>query len=87
MKYSVADTIKYIIPDYQVNPSFFDGTFSTSKKTFSFNIASFVQEYLEGRIAQPVLEMYYPEGEYKNVLLKVNGGKPNVKFQFTYTRF
>jgi hypothetical protein len=87
MRYTQSDTVKYIVPDYQVNPTFFDGTFNTSKKTYSFNIASFVQEYLEGRIKEPVLEMYYPEGEYKNIILKSNTGKPNVKFQFTYTRF
>ena len=87
MRYTKSDTVKYIIPDYQVNPAFFDGTFSASKKTYSFNIASFVQEYLEGRIDQPFLELYYPEGEIKSVLLKANMGKPAVKFQFGYTRF
>jgi hypothetical protein len=87
MKYTKADTIKYIVPDYQVSPSFYDGTFNATTKTYSFNLASFVQEYFEGRITDPVVEMYYPEGEYKNVILKANNSRFPVKFEFTYTRF
>jgi hypothetical protein len=87
MKYTKSDTIKYLVPDYQVSPGFFDGTFNSTSKTFSFNLASFVQEYLEGRISDPVVEMYYPEGEYKNVILKANNSHSPVKFEFTYTRF
>lgn len=87
MKYTKSDTIKYLVPDYLVSPSFFDGTFNSTSKTYSFNLASFVQEYLEGRISDPVVEMYYPEGEYKNVILKANNSHFPVKFEFTYTQF
>jgi len=87
MKYTVSDTVQYLVPDYQVSSSFFDGVFNSSTKTYSFNLASFVQEYLEGRISDPVVEMYYPEGEYKNVILKANNSHFPVKFEFTYTRF
>jgi hypothetical protein len=31
--------------------------------------------------------MYFPEGEVKNVILKVNDSPSPVKFQFVYTRF
>jgi hypothetical protein len=87
MKYNKSDTIQYLVPDYYVSASFFDGTFNSTSKTYSFNLASFVQEYLEGRISDPVVEMYYPEGEYKNVILKANNSHSPVKFEFTYTRF
>jgi hypothetical protein len=87
MKYTKSDTVQYLVPDYYVNTSFFDGTFNSTSKTYSFNLASFVQEYLEGRISDPVVEMYYPEGEYKNVILKANNSHSPVKFEFTYTRF
>jgi hypothetical protein len=87
MKYTKSDTIKYIVPDYQVNPAFFDGVFNSSKKTYSFNLAVFVQEYLKGNISDPVVEMYYPEGEYRNVILKANDSHSPVKFDFIYTRF
>jgi hypothetical protein len=87
MKYIKSDSLQYIVPDYLVNSSFFDGTFNTTAKTYSFNLASFVQEYLKGHFSEPEVEMYYPDGEYRNVILKANNSKTPVKFEFTYTRF
>ena len=87
MKYKQTDTTIYIVPDYQVSSSFYDGTFNSTNNTYSFNIASFAQEYLEGRIADPTIEMYFPEGEYRNVILKANNSHFPVKFDFTYTKF
>ena len=87
MKYTKSDTVKYVVPDYQVSSAFYDGAFNSTSKTYTFNLASFVQEYLEGRITDPVVEMYYPEGEYKNVILRANKSHSPVKFDFTYTRF
>jgi hypothetical protein len=92
MKYTKSDTIQYVVPDYQVSASFFDGTINKTKLTYSFNLASFVQEYLKGdkariKISEPMVEMYFPEGEYRNVILKANDSHSPVKFEFTYTRF
>jgi Domain of unknown function (DUF4270) len=87
MKYKQTDTTIYIVPDYQVSSSFYDGTFNSTNNTYSFNLASFAQEYLEGRIADPTIEMYFPEGEYRNVILKANNSHFPVKFNFTYTKF
>ena len=87
MKYSVTDTSQYIVPDYNVSANFFGGTFSTSSLTYSFNIASFVQQYIEGKISEPVIEMYFPTGEYHNVILKANNSYKLVKFEFIYTRY
>ena len=87
MKYKQTDTTIYIVPDYQVSSSFYDGTFNSTSHTYSFNLASFAQEYLEGRIADPIIEMYFPEGEYRNVILKANNSHFPVKFNFTYTKF
>jgi hypothetical protein len=87
MKYTKFDTAQYAVPDYYVSPAFFEGTFNSTRLTYSFNLASFVQEYIEGKIPEPVVEMYYPEGEYSNVILKANSSHSPVKFEFTYTRF
>lgn len=87
MRYIISDSVKYIVPDYQVGTSFFDGTFNSTSKTYSFNLASFVQEYVEGRIKDPIVEMYIPEGEYKNVILKANNSLSPVKFEFIYSQF
>jgi hypothetical protein len=87
LSYTSSTGLRYILPDYLVSSSFFDGTFNSAKKSFTFNIASFVQEYLEGRIPNPEVEMSFPEGEYRNVILKTNNSSTPVKFEFTYTKF
>jgi hypothetical protein len=87
MKYSVTDTSQYIVPDYYVSTNFYGGTFNTTSLTYSFNIASFVQLYIEGKIPEPVIEMYFPSGEYKNVILKANNSYKPAKFEFIYTRY
>ena len=87
ISYKGNDGIKYVVPDYIISPNFFDGTFNSAKGSYSFNISSFVQEYIEGRIADSELEMYLPEGEYKNVILKANGASKTAKLDFVFTRF
>jgi hypothetical protein len=87
MSYYTSSGVRSIVPDYSLSSSFFDGTFNSSSKVYNFNLASFAQEYLEGRIPLPEVDMYFPEGEVKNVILKVNNSPSPVKFQFVYTRF
>jgi hypothetical protein len=87
MSYKATDGIRYVVPDYLVNPSFFDGSFSSTTKKYTFNLASFTQMYLEGKVPLPELDLYFQEGEYKNVILKANHSTTKVKFEFTYTRF
>ena len=87
MKYTVSDTAQYVVPDYQVSTTFYGGTFNSTSTTYSFNIAAFMQEYLKGKIVNPALEMYFAEGEFRNVILKANSSKSPVKFYITYTRF
>lgn len=87
MSYLKSTGTRDIVPDYYVSSTFFDGTFNTAAKTFSFNLSAFAQEYLEGRITDPVVDMYFPEGEIKNVILKANNSPSPVSFQFVFTRF
>jgi hypothetical protein len=87
MKYTKSDTAQYVVPDYQVSTTFYGGTFNSTTTTYSFNLAAFLQEYLKGKILDPTLEMYYAEGEFRNVILKANNSKSPVRFYITYTRF
>ena len=87
MSYIKSTGTKDIVPDYYVSSTFFDGTFNTAAKTYSFNLSAFAQEYLEGRIPDPVVDMYFPEGEIKNVILKANNSPSPVGFQFVFTQF
>jgi hypothetical protein len=87
LSYKAKDGIRYVVPDYLVNPAFFDGSFNATTKKYTFNLASFTQMYLEGNVPLPELDLYFQEGEYKNVILKANHATAKVKFEFTYTRF
>jgi hypothetical protein len=87
MSYVSSSGVKVIVPDYFVNPGYFDGTFNSSTKSYTFNLGSFVQEYLEGRIPSPEVEMYMSEGEFKNAILKTSISAVPARFDFTYTKY
>jgi hypothetical protein len=86
MSYIATDGTRSIVPDYYVSPSYFDGIFNSSNQNYTFNLASFAQEYLEGKIPAPEVDMYLPENEYRNLILKANSPTP-VKFLLVYTKF
>ncbi|HUW92243.1 MAG TPA: DUF4270 family protein [Bacteroidales bacterium] len=73
------------LPDLVHDISFMDGTYYSADDNYVFNIASFVQQYLNGEIEEPSVEMYYPSSVDKNVIFQVNGNSPTVKFEFAYT--
>lgn len=80
--------IKRIIPDYELDPAFLDGVYSKVNNRYEINIASFVQQYLEGDIAEPVIEIFLPERSSNNLIMKANrGADEGVRFELTYTYF
>lgn len=87
IKYEDSDGVKYMVPDYSFSPDFFGGTYNASSNQFTFNLAIFVQEYLEGNIAEPVLEMFLPDGEYKNVIFRANSASVDPVLDFVYTLY
>jgi hypothetical protein len=87
LSYVTPDGFKAIVPDYYVNANFFDGTFNSTTKKYSFNLTAFVQLFLEGKIQSPEVEMYFPDGEFRNVILKSDISFEPVKFDFIYTRY
>lgn len=87
LMYKTADSQIVIVPDYLVSPSFFDGSFNSNALTYTFNIASFAQQYFEGKIPNPEIQMQFPEGEFKSAILRTNANTVPVKFDFTYIRF
>ncbi|HLN20256.1 MAG TPA: DUF4270 family protein [Bacteroidales bacterium] len=68
--------------------SFYNGVKDTINHVYNFNLATFVQKYLEDKTGtiKPELEIVQEVG-IKNLILKANNNKKPVKFEFTYTRF
>ncbi len=91
LRYKDESGNKYVIPDYTIddNHYFFDGTIDTTTALYTFNLASFVQIYLEDarNIIKPELEIFQGSTGTSNVILKANDNKTPSKFEFTYTKF
>ena len=90
LRYKTKSGSKYIVPDYNLDTyhAFFDGTLDTTAHAYNFNIASFVQRYLDDATndIEPVLDIFQGTGT-TDVILRANNNKTPVKFQFTYTKF
>jgi hypothetical protein len=88
LRYRTTTGSQYVVPDYNINASFFDGSIDTTANVYTFNIPSFVQNYLKDAAdtIKPELELFQVSGT-KNVILKANNSKNPAKFEFTYTKF
>ncbi len=80
---------RYLVPDYYVNALFFDGVIDTTAGNYSFNIASYVQLFLDDSTDtyRPDFQLALPEGSLQNAILKANNSANPIKFELTYTRF
>jgi hypothetical protein len=80
---------KYVIPDYYMNSSIFNGKIDTTAGNYTFNIASYIQLYLDDSTStyRPEFQLVLPQGSIKNAILKANDSSSPVKFELTYTRF
>jgi hypothetical protein len=88
LRYKTKSGSKYVVPDYTINATFFDGSLDSTANVYKFNIPAFVQTYLRNKsdTIKPELEVFQALGT-KNVILKANKNKTPVKFEFTYTKF
>jgi len=89
LRYVTSTGSKYIVPDYSISPSFFDGMPDTTKAVYNLNIATFLQGYLEDKtgLLKPELELFMNPASSNNVILKANNNSSPVKFDFTYTSY
>ena len=85
LRYRDGEGKEVAVPDLVHDVGFLDGTYYNAKDYYIFNITSFVQQYLEGVIENPSVEMYYPLASDSNVIFKVNANDPTVRFEFVYT--
>jgi hypothetical protein len=87
LRYRDAEGNEIALPDLIHDVGFLDGTYYNAKDYYVFNITSFVQQYIEGVVANPSVEMYYPLASDSNVIFKVNANDPSVRFEFVYTLY
>ncbi len=87
LRYRDGDGNEMAIPDLIHDVGFLDGTYYNANDYYIFNITSFVQQYLNGVVENPSVEMYYPLASDSNVIFKVNANDPTVRFEFVYTLY
>lgn len=88
LKYTSTSGLQYIVPDYSISANLFDGTFNTTNRVYYFNVAAFVQKYLENTsdTIKPAVEMFLGQGEAVNAILRANGNSSTTKFELTFTK-
>jgi hypothetical protein len=89
LRYITTSGAKYLIHDYSISPTLYDGTPDTTANVYNLNIATFVQKYLDDKENEikPELDLLLSSYSQYNVILKANSGHPKVKFELTYTKF
>ena len=85
LRYRDSEDNEILVPDHVHGLSFMDGTYYSADDRYVFNIATFVQYYLEGKIDSPSVELFLPLTAEKNVIFKANGNDPSITFDFAYT--
>jgi len=85
VRYRDSEGNEQLIPDLLHDLSYMDGSYYSDKDYYIFNITSFVQQYLEGDIENPSVELFLPLSANQNVIFKANGNDPAIRFEFTYT--
>jgi hypothetical protein len=90
MRYNTLDGSKPVVQDYSVDQyhAFYDGLADTTKKVYNFNLATFVQAYLEDKTGtiKPEIEIFQSSSS-RNMIFKANDSASPLKFELTYTRF
>ncbi len=85
VRYRDSEGKELLIPDMLHGLSFLDGTYNSDKDSYIFNITSFVQQYMEGDIDNPSVELFFPLTAQKNVIFKANNNNPSIRLEFAYT--
>ncbi len=84
-RYSDSEGNRYLLKDYELSSEFFDGKFYDLDEFYKMNITTFVQEYLEGLIDEPEIELILPGFSSEYGILWANNGSKSPKFELVLT--
>ncbi|MFO7574118.1 MAG: DUF4270 family protein, partial [Bacteroidales bacterium] len=87
LSYTDSNGKKLFVPDALMNLSYFGGNYSADTDDYIINMAVFVQEYLEGRIEEPVVEIVLPPNAAADLILKANDAVKGPQLQLTISKF
>jgi len=84
LMYTNASGKRVFLPDMAIGGI---GQYVLLKDHYTFDIASFVQEYIEGRIPAPEIDIYLPGNIGSSVIFRVNEATEKPKLELTYSKF
>ncbi|MEZ5012263.1 MAG: DUF4270 family protein [Bacteroidales bacterium] len=85
-RYINSDGLREILPDYAVSSTFFDGAYYSLDREFRVNIVNFIQDYIDGVIEEPVFELFLPQDNSDNLILRSDSEDKPVKLEVVYTK-
>lgn len=89
VRYRTVNGSKPLVQDYIIDQqSFFDGLVDTTNQVFNFNLATYLQAYIEDKSGDilPELEIFQSSTN-RNMIFRANHNSRPAKFELTYTRF
>ena len=86
-RYVNSEGDRMLLTDYQLSSDFMDGQFYSLDEQYILNITNFVQEYLEGDIPEPEIEIVLSSFARENAIFYGNNGARKPKLEIVYTSF
>jgi len=84
-RYINSDGLREMLPDYMISSSFFDGAYYSLDQEYRINIVSFIQDYIDGVVAEPVFELFLPQDNADNLILRSDSPEKPVKIEVVYS--
>ena len=84
-RYMTDEGDRYVTRDYLMDPAFADGQYYSLDDYYILNITAFVQDYLEGMITEPDLEIVFQSYEGSHLILWGEGSDNPPRLEIVFT--
>lgn len=84
-RYVDSDGARRYLPDYLLNIEFFDGKYNAIDDRYVINIVNFVQQYLNGEVPDPAIEIVLSSFNVDNMIMKANDATVTPRIEIVYT--
>ncbi len=85
-RYTDDEGDRFVTRDYLIDPSFADGQYYSLDDYYILNITAFVQDYLDGLITEPELEVIFNSYEGNHLILWGQGSDNPPRLELVYTK-
>lgn len=86
VRYTDDEGDRFVTRDYLIDPSFADGRYYSLDDYYIINITAFVQDYLDGLITEPELEVVFNSYDGNHLILWGQGSDNPPRLELVYTK-